>query len=243
MKQGVLSRLEKLSGSLFASVGALCLSLGLLLGPGLGALYAANPVDLDLEVTFSGSLSVSVDGLNYSTRAFSAGSNALIVPSSATVVNDGGLTETWELSVSTVSGGGDWALQTTTVTPPDVDQYAFQALFTSSATSLSNEPGSWSSGCPSSATASDWNNYASIVSSAPTVYTSGLYADPISVGGASGLPDMNSGVQNGDMLPFSSGTGGLGTKGLCARIYMPIGTAFVGTPQVIKLTVTAAPGN
>jgi hypothetical protein len=219
-----------------------------MIAPGLGLVHAANvhaanSADLDLKVTFSGSLSVSVDGLSYSTRNFLAKANALVVPSSATVENDGTLIETWELSVSTVSGGGNWALQTTTATAPDVDQYAFQALFTSSATSLSNEPGSWSSGCPSGATASDWDNYASIVSSASAVYTSGFYSDPNVVGGASGMPDETTGIQNGDMLPFSSAPGGFGSRGLCARIYMPSGTAFVGTPQVMRLTVTAAPGN
>jgi hypothetical protein len=207
--------------------------------------YAATSsyADLDLEVTFNGQLSVSVDGLNYSTQTFAAGYSALVVPSSATVKNDGSLVETWELSASTVSGGGDWALQTTTATPPDVDQYAFQALFTSSATTLSNEPSNWSNGCPSSSTASDWNNYASIVTSSPTLYTSSLYSDPNLIGGASGTPDYTTGLQNGDMIPFVTQPGGVGIRGLCARIYMPIGTAFVGTPQVIRLTVTAAPGN
>ncbi len=226
-----------------ATTGVLCLlwGLGTLIFP--PAVQASQQADLDLSVTFSGQLSVSVDGLSYSTRNFTATANALIVPSSATVENDGNLVETWELSVSTVAGGGDWALQTTTNTPPDVDEYAFQALFISSATSLANEPGSWSNGCPSSGTASDWNQYASIVSSSPAVYTSGLYSDPTVNGGAAGTPDVTSGIQNGNMLPFSSGSGGIGTRGLCTRIYMPLGTAFIGMPQVIRLTVTAAPGN
>lgn len=238
-----LSSLRRVSESLFAFTGAFCLSLGLMLGPGLGLAHATtptNPAELDLQVTFSGNLSVSVDGLNYSTRTFTATANALVVPSSATIENNGSLVETWEMSVSTVSGGGDWALQTTTTTPPDVDEYAFQALFISSATSLLNEPGSWSNGCPSN-TSSDWNSYSSIVTSSPTVYTSGLYSDPNAAGGASGLPDEATGVQNGDMLPFSSAGNGL--RGLCARIYMPSGTAFVGTQQVMRLTITAAPGN
>ncbi len=223
--------------------GALCLLLGLWAFISPPSVQAASQADLDLNVTFNGQLSVSVDGFNSSTRTFLAGSNALVVPSSATVQNNGNLVETWELSVSTVSGGGDWQALASTATPPDVDEYAFQALFISSATSLSNEPSNWSSGCPSSSTASDWNQYASVVSTSPATYTSNLFSDPNMVGGVTGNPDYSAGTQNGDMIPFVSQPGGFGTRGLCARIYMPIGTAFVGTPQVIKLTVTAAPGN
>src|SRR5271163_4471371 len=82
---------------LLASAWALCLVLGagLCLTP---AARAADPAYLDLQVTFSGTLSVAVDGQTYSTRTFSAGPNALVVASSATVTNtSNGLTSAWEL--------------------------------------------------------------------------------------------------------------------------------------------------
>jgi hypothetical protein len=152
-----------------------------------------------------------------------------------------GITEGWQLSVATVSGSGDWSVVGSTLTPPDVDQYAFQTLFISSATTLANEPGGWSNGCPA-ANASDWDSYASTVTAAAALYNSLMYADPAMAGGASGAPDVAGGNSNGNMFPASSGTDGRGVRGLCTRIYMPAGTEVVTQPQVIRLTVTAVPG-
>ena len=222
-----------------AAAWALALSLLAAVLPA-GRAYAAKTANIDFIVTFTGVLSVAVDGVAFSTRAFTAGANALVVGSSATVTNDSrGLISKWALSVSTISGGGDWAVVGSTATPPDVDQFALQALFISSATQLSNQPGSWSNGCPA-ANASDWNNYASTVTGATTQYGSRMYADPTVVGGASGLPDMTSGQADGRMYPVRSGTDGRGVRGLCTRIYMPSGTETL-QPQGIRMTVWAVP--
>jgi hypothetical protein len=201
--------------------------------PALGA----SDAYLSLQVTFAGSLSVSIDGAAESTRTINAGANALVVASSATVANDSsGFTERWQLAVATVSGNGDWAVLSSTQAPPDVDEYAFQALFISSATTLANQPAGWSNGCPA-ANASDWDSFASTVTGASTLYDSAMYADPTAIGGASGAPD----AVNGNMLPYAAD--GRGARGLRTRIYMPVGTEVIDEEQVIRLNVTAVPGS
>ena len=102
--------------------------LGLALALGLGRAgeaSAASPAYVQLQVTFSGSLSVAVDGAQYSTRTLQGlagatwgnpGPSAYAVPaSSIAVVNNGTLDSRWELSASTVTpGGSPWALRTST---------------------------------------------------------------------------------------------------------------------------------
>ena len=237
MSAQALDVIGKARRRLKAAAWALALSLLAAVLPA-GRASAANPAHLDYIVTFTGSLSVSVDGMAFSTRAFTAGGNALVVGSSATVTNDSsGIVSKWALTVSTISGGGDWAVVGSTATPPDVDQFAMQALFISSATRISNQPGSWSNGCPAN-NASDWNNYTSTVTGVLTQYSALMYADPAVVGGASGNPDMTSGQTNGRMYPAATGVDGRGVRGLCTRIYMPSGTETL-QPQGIRMTVWA----
>ncbi len=228
MSAQALDIIGKARRRLKATAWALALSLLAAVMPA-GRASAANSASLDYIVTFSGSLSVAVDGVAFSTHAFAAGANALVVGSSATVTNDSiGIISKWALTVSTISGGGDWAVVGSTATPPDVDQFAMQALFISSATG---------SGCPAD-NAADWDNYTSTVTGVMTQYRSLMYADPAVVDGASGLPDMTSGQADGRMLPAATGTDGRGIRGLCTRIYMPLGTETL-QPQGIRMTVWA----
>ena len=188
---------------------------------------ATNPAYLDLKVTFTGALSVKVDGLEYSSRTFSAGSNATIVPSSATVTNDAtGLTERWDLSVATVAGNGNWAVQSTTNTAPSTDEFALQAVFISSDTTAV---------CPGPGDGR-WDSIDSIVTGAAQMYLNTRYADATVQGTTTGEPDVPA---NGNM--FVNMPDGRGQRGMCVRFYMPFGSTEIGE-QTIRSTVTAQNG-
>ena len=214
-------------------------ALGMLLALGMWAVKGQaatgfNPSNLDLKVTFQGAFSVTVDGVQYSSRTFTVSSpNQLVVPSSATVTNDSsGTTEKWQLSVATVSGGGNWAVQGSTNVAPSLDQYALQATFISSAAAAV---------CPTNVDAR-WNTINSVVTGVQQGYASTRYADATSQGlGGTGLPDLNSGIQDGDMIAAGFGTPGKGIRGLCVRFYGP-GASTSPAEQVVRLTITAVPG-
>jgi hypothetical protein len=153
-----------------------------------------NPAYLQLQVTFSGQLSVKVDGVQYSTYTLLAsnganpGPSAYAVPNtSVTVINDGSITERWQLAAATVTvGGSPWQLNGATgtdhgnitfsgqlacatggvlggATCPGADQYAVQALFVSSRTTA----GAYGTGtnCPA-IDAADWD---AVVSTVPVM--------------------------------------------------------------------------
>lgn len=88
------------------------------------AAAVTNPAYLQLQVTFSGQLSVKVDGVQYSTYTLLAsnganpGPSAYAVPNtSVTVTNDGSITERWQLAAATVTvGGSPWQLNGATGT-------------------------------------------------------------------------------------------------------------------------------
>src|SRR5258708_37306631 len=80
-------------------------ALGIILALGaLGArseAAATNPAYEQLTVTFNGSLSVAIDGGQYSTRALgSLGPGVTLGPSSATVINNGTFTARWQVSAA-----------------------------------------------------------------------------------------------------------------------------------------------
>lgn len=208
------------------------MAAGLALGLAKTASAASptNPAYLDLRVTFSGNLSVKVDGMGYSTRTLTGTTaNAKIVPGSATVTNDsGGLIEQFGLTVATVSGGGNWAVQGTTATAPGVDQYAFQALFISSHTTAD-------------CTTADFDSMAMIstVTATQAFYRSSRYANQALVGSVNGNPDVATGAQNGNM--YGENAQGNGRRGLCVRFYMPSGSVSPAE-QVVRLTITATNG-
>jgi hypothetical protein len=196
-------------------------ALGMLLALALTAVRAQatqNPAYLDLQVTFSGALSIAVDGAQSSARTLaSVASNAQIV-SSAVVTNDGNFTEQWQLSVSTLSGGGNWAVTTTTTSAPGVDTYALQAMFISSDTAAA---------CP----APDWDLINNVVSGTAQTYDQTLFADT----NFGGIPDET----NGNM--YSTDITNHGKRNLCVRFYAPKSSTKVAT-QVVRLTLTAQAG-
>lgn len=211
-----------------------------------GAFANAN---LDLTVSFSGTLSVIIDEVQYSTRALGAlGASSINVPaSSATVRNNGTVTGKWQLSVADASypgaGADVWSVITTTglnpggascVTAgcPGHEEFALQALFISSAATA---------GCPVN-TASDWDTFVSTVGSSGTTYIAGRYADTtFSLNGGTGNPDNSTaGATNGNMYVYNA-TNGVGKRGLCVRLIMPA-TSDTSDTHIIRTTLTAAAG-
>ncbi len=231
----------------------LFLALGML---GAGRVFAAATVfaNEDLLVTFAGSLSVKIDGIQYSSRtltgasqtAGNAASGQTVVPgSSATVTNDAaGITEKWQLTTADVgaatplwgvvsttgaTGGGTFCSVTGGGTCPGTDQYALQALFISSAAVAV---------CPSN-TSVDWDSYVSTVGTVGNTYLLSQYADTAAVFAGISTPDQTTGAQNGNM--FANVASGVGRRGLCVRLTMPAGSTSVGQ-HVIRLTITALNG-
>jgi hypothetical protein len=212
---------------------------------------------LDLVATFNTSLSVKIDGLQYSTRTMSGLTQGqTVVPSSGTVTNDSSLTEKWSLTAADVTG--NWTLVATTgtgttsgtqaagtgcqgATPsgtcPGLDQFALQALFISSDAAAA---------CPSAVT-TDWDLVASTVSAVPQTFGKLQFADTKAgvacvAGEACGNPDTAGGTGDGDMLSQVLG-GGVGVRGLCVRLMAPQSVNVAGaTAQTIALTITAGPG-
>jgi hypothetical protein len=228
-------------------------ALGMLLALGVWGARSAgavtNPAYEDLTVTFSGNLSVKVDGVQYSTRALgNLAAGVTVVPtSSATVTNDGSFTEKWQLSTLDVTGAPNWSLVTTTGNTgggtycsttvggagcPGLEQYALQALFISSATAGAT--------CPTNVSAA-WDTYVSTVGGTTNTYLTTQYADTAVIGTATGNPDGTTGTANGNMLINNVSTG-TGQKGLCVRLTMPASVDTATGQQVIQLTITAING-
>ena len=204
------------------------LSLALLALVGRAQAATTGTAYLDLQVGYNGTLSVKIDGVQYSTRSVSGGPNTLQAPaSSSTVTNDAtGLTEQWQLSVAST---GNWTVAGATTTAPGLDAYAYQALFISSVAA---------SACPAPG-ASNWDSNVSTVTGTATSYLGLRYSDPTVLNGTTGKPDVNSGAQDGNMNVLDSTTPGAGRRGLCVRLYMP-GSVSTQQSQMIRLTITAA---
>ena len=207
------------------------LSLGVIgLWVGTSKAKAANPAVLNIDVTVTASLSVNVNGVASSSvtaSGWSPTNTKLVSASSATVTNDStGLTEKWALSTDTTSidqgTAGSWTLLTSTLSAPGNDQFALQAVFGSTNTTVG--------GCPS-ATSGDWNVAASTpISVNPQTYTDSTFADStLSIGGASANPDNS--PNPGDMFANSY-------RALCWRIDGPTGITQTDE-QNIQIIVTA----
>jgi hypothetical protein len=235
---------------------------------------------LDLQVTFTANLSVKVDGIQGDTATlvgYSAagttngnpGANDYASPSSsATVTNDGGTTEKWQLTVSTLSTDtANWALVTTTGSNhtsglngitgnqsctagcPGAEQYEFQALFVSSDI-VNGAYNTVATGkCPWPGDAA-WDVVADTVpgTGSTGLYTSTQYNNVTSyLGSANGNPDFSiSGLtgqtHDGDMLPLNNQAPGTGKRALCVRVTMPSTTVTTGVSQDIRLVITAIGG-
>jgi hypothetical protein len=236
------------------AIATLGLFLALAMVGGGRALAAnTNPAYLDLIVAFNGALSLKIDGVQYSTRTLgSLAPGVTSTPgSSATVTNDGSVTEKWQLSAADVStataqlwtvvnttgntGGGNYCatLPGAGTGCPQNDQYALQALFISSAASAA---------CMTN-TATDWDAYVSTVSGTPTTYQQAMYADATySLNGATGTPDQTAGAQNGNMY-VAAGSSGVGKRGLCVRLTMPASSNTGGAyTHIIRTTISAVAG-
>ena len=225
---------------------------------------------MDIQVTFSCSLSVSVDGIQDSSYTTTAGNvaNAFATPAtSATVKNDSTCASAkWMISASTLSPAGQptvagWTLNNATGTThtesasactavcPGAEQYSVQALFVSSNT-LSGAYANTSGACPSMSSATwaavvstvpvtpGWSKVAGDPVTGPSQYVNSQYGANNYIGFGSGLPDNSPSA--GYMLPYS-GTTGVGQRGLCARVTLPSTTVLNGTPQIIRLAISATP--
>ena len=240
-----------------------------------------NPAYVNLLVTYAGGLSVVVDSTTANNYVLQSSNTALhmwenpgqsgfAVPStSITVVNNGNLTEKWELDASTTAGLGNWTLHNSsnstrvngtnpvneygcTTYCPGANEYGVQALFVSSNTA-GGLYGQAAGNCPA-VNAAVWDTVLDTVpvkqgftpgaleAAGVAVYTSAYFANSAVISGASGNPDVTSGVSNGDMYSYYAVAGsGQGQRGLCLRVTMP-NTATTQSQQTITVEITAIPG-
>ena len=193
---------------------------------------AANPARVNIDVSITAALSVSVDGVDSSTRTHNwagtpnqAFDNAA---SSITVLNDTGiLNESWALSTNANSinaGGTAWARVGSTTAVP-ADSFAVQAVFGSSNTAVSG-----AGGCGDATAGVTWadGTIAPPLTTAPVTYTSTVFAAAqLQNGGGTHQPDL------------AGGTLYAGSKrALCYRLIMPASTSVTAT-QNVQVTVTA----
>ena len=182
---------------------------------------ATNPGRVNIQVTITAAKSVSVDGVDTSTRAhtWTGTSNQAFdnSASSITVRNDGILTETWALSAT--NAGATWTLGTSTAVV-GADEFALQAVFGSSNT--------LAAGC-GSVTATTWNSGTAALplTGTPATYTSTLFASTqlAQSGGVTG-PDSGNNMFGGNK------------RVLCYRVIMPQSTSVTAT-QNVQVVVTA----
>ena len=189
---------------------------------------AANPAQVNISVTITSALSVSVDGVATSTRPHTwtgtpnqAFDNAA---SSITVLNDTGiLTEKWALSTNANSipaSGTGWTLGTST-SAVGADEFGLQAVFGSSNTAVG--------GC-ASVTATTWNDatIAPPLTAGAVTYTSTVFGSTqLTNLGGSPTPD----VGTGEMYAGNK-------RALCYRAIMPASTSKTAV-QNVQVVVTA----
>ena len=187
-----------------------------------------TPSYLNIDVTISASLSVSVTGAKVSSQAVTwTGQSLLAAASTATVKNDTGLlSEKWQLSTTAnaadaTNGAAGWTIAGST-TGLAADNVAVQAVFGSSHTALA--------GCPATS-GTEWNNTAVAppLTTAPATYTNTLYADAALTTNGSYQPD----AAIGTMYANSQ-------RALCWRLAMPPSTSLTNQ-QIIAVIVTATP--
>ena len=193
---------------------------------------AANPAKVNIDVSITAALSVSVDGVASSTRTHSwSGTPNQAFDNSAssiTVLNDTGiLTESWALSTpanTSAASGATWARVGSTTAVP-ADSYAAQAVFGSSNTAASG-----AGGCGDATAGVTWANgtIAPPLTTSPVTYTSTVFAAAqLNNAGGSPAPDLAA----GSMYAGNK-------RALCYRIIMPASTS-VTTTQNVQVIVTA----
>ena len=181
---------------------------------------AANPsAYLNIDVTITNNVSVSVIGVQSATQTVTWSGQATLTGSTATVTNDSGyLAERWELTTTPTSwdsgtGAAGWAIGSTQA----ADQVKLQAVIGASGIGASCAGGNFGSAVISPA----------LTSATQTPYTQTVLADT-GLGGASALPD------NAVTNRVLAGR----TRALCWQMTMPTSTSFTGT-QVVPIIVTA----
>ena len=229
------------------------LGAALLLGAlGLAGKASALPPEtsayLNIEITISATLSVTVDNVassSYTTNWTGTPNQALASVSTATVTNNStALSEGWALSTWAtsldISGGGTqetWANASSTASV-GTNAFGVQAVFGSSATA--------SGGCPgaSTTTYTEWNSgtIAPPLTTSAALYTAATFAD----GANASMNKDQSGVSNAvnaepddtvkDLLFATS------KRALCWRAVMPKSTYTTHT-QEIQIVVTAVPAS
>lgn len=180
-----------------------------------------NPGALQIDVTITNNLSVSVDNVRSSTQAVTwSGATTLTATSTSTVKNDSGyISERWELTTTanswdSTSGAAGWSIATTA----GADQVKLQAVFGAS--------GQANNAC-SGATWGDSNVAPALTSATQTPYTATVLADT-ALGGVTAKPD------NTSTNRMNAGS----ARALCWNLTMPTSTSLTGT-QVVPVVVTA----
>ena len=189
---------------------------------------AANPAQVNISVTITAAMSVSVDGVATSTRphTWSGAPNDKFVntASSITVLNDSLiLTEKWALSSNATSipaSGTGWTLGASS-SAVGADTFALQAVFGSSNTA--------DTGCLGAAAATwDDSAVAPLLTTTAETYTSTKFGSAeLTAGGGSKDPDEAS----GDMYAGDK-------RVLCYRTIMPASTSKTAV-QNVQVVVTA----
>jgi hypothetical protein len=205
------------------------LALGLALaGWTSGAAEAANPSRLNINVSITQNLSVSVNNAVTSTQTVNwntaTPNDRLVSPSTNTVLNDsGGQTERWQLSTQgsiSNSGVDNWTIAASS-TAVGANQFALQAVFGSSNTAAG--------GCPAFNSAEWDTDTADLVSAGLQTYDNTRFvAGTLTAGGGTPNPDT----------PASGRMQANSRRALCWRVITP-STSDTTETQNIQLYVTA----
>ena len=188
---------------------------------------------LNIDVTISGSKSVSVNTVASSTDSTSVNwttTNQVVVGGTVTVQHTSGvLAEGWYLSTNGSSlntGGQSWTLAGSSVSVP-AEKFSIQAVIGSSNTTSANcANATWYS-----------STIAPLLTTSLVAYTSGAaFADTaatLNSGGASATPDSGT----TQMYSYNAGSG-IGMRALCWQLRLPASTIATAT-QNIQVIVTA----
>ncbi len=184
---------------------------------------AANPsAYLNIDVTITNNVSVSVIGVQSATQAVTwSGAATLTAASTATITNDSGyLSERWELTTTAQSwDSATGALGWTIAATQAADQLKLQAVIGASGIA---------SGSCSGGLYGDSNVSPALVSTTQVPYTQTVLADTaMASGGTPALPDTA-----GNRVLAGR------TRALCWQMTMPYSTSLTGT-QVVPIIVTA----
>ena len=195
--------------------------VAVLAGSAARSYAATNPAYLNINVTISNNLSVTVDTLATSTQTVTwTGTPSLVAAATATVTNDSGyISERWQLTTranafDATSGAAGWTIAGTEA----ADTVKLQAVF---------GPAGVAEGVCSGAIWSNATAAPALTSATQTQYTQTVLADTLTSAGAY-QPDIVSSNR------VSAGT----TRALCWKLTMPTSTALTGT-QVVPVIVTA----